>query len=164
MIADLMLDASAPIENCPRSNTVPTAHPHQVWPSIFGGLVPDQLLKTCESVADGHLAAVAQYHEMLDRRQLRTMAFARWREACVEQQHAVARMIGDEEDLLGEQPRIDGVEHRPNPIGPISVIGFLVVYSVGGAPKGPLQTIAIVDALALIPLVIVSWEAWKAAP
>ena len=46
----------------------------------------------------------------------------------------------------------------------ISVIGFLVVYSVGGAPEGPLRAIAIVDALALIPLVIVSWEAWKAAP
>ena len=46
----------------------------------------------------------------------------------------------------------------------ISVIGFLVVYSVGGAPKGPLRTVAIVDALALMPLVIVSWEAWKAAP
>ena len=46
----------------------------------------------------------------------------------------------------------------------ISVIGFLVVYSVGGAPEGPLRTIAIVDALALIPLVIVSWEAWRAAP
>ncbi len=46
----------------------------------------------------------------------------------------------------------------------ISVIGFLLVYSMGGALEGPLRTIAIVDALALIPLAIVTWKAWIAAP
>ena len=46
----------------------------------------------------------------------------------------------------------------------ISVIGFLLVYAAGGAPEGPLRTIAVVDALALIPLAIVAWKAWIATP
>lgn len=46
----------------------------------------------------------------------------------------------------------------------ISVIGFLLVYGLDGAPAGPLRTVAIVDALALVPLAIVSWQAWRAAP
>jgi hypothetical protein len=45
----------------------------------------------------------------------------------------------------------------------ISVIGFLLVYSMAGAPEGPLRTIAIVDVLALLPLALVSWSAWRAA-
>ena len=45
----------------------------------------------------------------------------------------------------------------------ISVIGFLFVYGMAGAPSGPLRTIAIVDAMALLPLAIVSWRAWRAA-
>ena len=45
----------------------------------------------------------------------------------------------------------------------ISVVGFLVVYSMAGAPSGPLRTIAIMDAVALLPLVIISWRAWRAA-
>jgi len=45
----------------------------------------------------------------------------------------------------------------------MSVIGFLLVYSLAGAPNGPLRTIAIVDAAALLPLAIVSWRAWRAA-
>ena len=43
----------------------------------------------------------------------------------------------------------------------ISVVGFLLVYSIAGAPKGPLRTIAVVDALALVPLGIVMWRAWR---
>lgn len=46
----------------------------------------------------------------------------------------------------------------------ISVIGFLLVYGIAGTPEGPLRTIAVVDALALLPLAIVSWKAWRAAP
>jgi hypothetical protein len=46
----------------------------------------------------------------------------------------------------------------------ISVIGFLLVYAAAGAPEGPLRTIAVVDALALIPLAIVGWKAWIATP
>ena len=44
----------------------------------------------------------------------------------------------------------------------ISMIGFLLVYIMAGAPKGPLRTIAIVDALGLLPLALVSWKAWIA--
>jgi hypothetical protein len=46
----------------------------------------------------------------------------------------------------------------------ISVVGFLLVYSMAGAPDGPLRTIAVVDAFALLPLALVSWRAWRAAP
>lgn len=41
----------------------------------------------------------------------------------------------------------------------ISVIGFLIGYGLGGAPKR-LRTIAVVDAIALIPLAIVLFDVW----
>ena len=41
----------------------------------------------------------------------------------------------------------------------ISVIGFLVGYALGGAPKR-LRTIALVDAVATIPLAIVLFDVW----
>jgi hypothetical protein len=44
----------------------------------------------------------------------------------------------------------------------ISVAGFLLVYTMAGAPEGPLRTIAAVDALALLPLAVVTWQAWRA--
>ncbi|MFN9091535.1 MAG: hypothetical protein ACK5V0_08590 [Alphaproteobacteria bacterium] len=42
-----------------------------------------------------------------------------------------------------------------------SVIGFLVLYLRAGAPSGPLRTIAIVDAAALLPLAFVIVAAWR---
>ena len=45
----------------------------------------------------------------------------------------------------------------------ISLAGFLIVYTMAGAPLGPLRTIAIVDAAALLPLAVVAWSAWLAA-
>jgi hypothetical protein len=45
----------------------------------------------------------------------------------------------------------------------ISVVGFLLVYAAAGAPAGPLRTIAVVDAVALLPLALVSWRAWRPA-
>ena len=45
----------------------------------------------------------------------------------------------------------------------ISMIGFLIVYAMAGAPQGPLRTIALVDAAALLPLALVAWRAWLAA-
>jgi hypothetical protein len=43
----------------------------------------------------------------------------------------------------------------------ISVVGFLIVYALAGAPAGPLRTIALVDLAALAPLAIVLWTAWR---
>ena len=43
----------------------------------------------------------------------------------------------------------------------ISVLGFLLVYIMAGFPKGPLRTIAIVDALALLPFTYATWQAWR---
>lgn len=43
----------------------------------------------------------------------------------------------------------------------ISVIGFLVLYLRSGTPSGPLRTIAIVDAAALLPLAFVTMAAWR---
>jgi len=43
----------------------------------------------------------------------------------------------------------------------ISVIGFLVLYLWAGAPSGPLRTIAILDAAALLPLAFVLVAAWR---
>lgn len=41
----------------------------------------------------------------------------------------------------------------------ISVIGFLLAYALHGAPRR-LRTIALVDAVALIPLSIVGFDVW----
>lgn len=43
-----------------------------------------------------------------------------------------------------------------------SVIGFLIIFALAGAPSGPLRQIAIVDAVALLPLAIVIISAWRA--
>ncbi|MBX9746270.1 MAG: hypothetical protein K2X34_05180 [Hyphomonadaceae bacterium] len=42
----------------------------------------------------------------------------------------------------------------------ISVIGFLAVYALGGAPT-PLRTVALVDAIALAPLAVVLFDVWR---
>lgn len=42
----------------------------------------------------------------------------------------------------------------------VSVLGFLVVYARAGLPSGALRTIALVDAVALLPLGLVGWRAW----
>jgi len=45
----------------------------------------------------------------------------------------------------------------------IAVLGYLFLYARGGLPEGPLRTIAAVDALALAPLLLVAWSAWRSA-
>jgi hypothetical protein len=35
-----------------------------------------------------------------------------------------------------------------------------MIYGSVGAPEGPLRTVAIVDAAALLPLALVIWSAW----
>lgn len=44
----------------------------------------------------------------------------------------------------------------------LSVVGFLFVYWRAGWPAGSLRTIAVVDLIALIPLVFVLYRAWRA--
>ncbi len=43
----------------------------------------------------------------------------------------------------------------------ISVISFLWLYVRAGMPTGPLKTIALVDAIGLVPLLWVLWSAWR---
>ncbi|MEO1015862.1 MAG: hypothetical protein AAFX08_11810 [Pseudomonadota bacterium] len=45
-------------------------------------------------------------------------------------------------------------------VAAISMIGFLIIYARAGTPIGPLRTIAMTDAVALIPLAFVGWRAW----
>jgi hypothetical protein len=44
----------------------------------------------------------------------------------------------------------------------ISVIGFLLVHARAGFPQGALRTIALVDAVGLLPLALVIAAAWRA--
>ena len=44
----------------------------------------------------------------------------------------------------------------------IAVLGYLILYARAGLPEGPLRTIAAADALALAPLLLVTWGAWRA--
>jgi hypothetical protein len=43
----------------------------------------------------------------------------------------------------------------------IAVISFLLLYVRSGLPAGPLRRIAAVDALAVVPLLFVLWNAWR---
>ena len=43
----------------------------------------------------------------------------------------------------------------------ISVVGFLAVYASAGLPAGPLRDIAVVDAIALLPLAAIVVAAWR---
>jgi hypothetical protein len=45
----------------------------------------------------------------------------------------------------------------------ISVLGFLWLYARAGAPAGALRVIAIGDLVALAPLALVLWIAWRAS-
>jgi hypothetical protein len=46
----------------------------------------------------------------------------------------------------------------------ICVLGYILVYVRAGMPDGPLRTVAAVDALALAPLLLVAWNAWRPVP
>ncbi len=54
----------------------------------------------------------------------------------------------------------EGTRRAASLVIALSVVGFLGVYGRAGWPEGPLRTIAIVDALAILPLALVSWHAW----
>lgn len=43
----------------------------------------------------------------------------------------------------------------------IGLISFLLVYARAGAPTGPMRTVALVDAIALVPLAFVGYRAWR---
>ncbi|MEO1252758.1 MAG: hypothetical protein AAFW81_10475 [Pseudomonadota bacterium] len=45
-------------------------------------------------------------------------------------------------------------------VAAVSMIGFLFVYLRAGSPAGPLRTIALMDAIALLPLTFAGWRAW----
>ncbi len=42
----------------------------------------------------------------------------------------------------------------------VSMISFLILYVRAGLPVGPLKKIAIADAIDLVPLAFVIWQAW----
>ena len=42
------------------------------------------------------------------------------------------------------------------------MVGFLIVYVRAGLPDGSLRTIALVDAVGLVPLALVAYAAWRA--
>ena len=43
----------------------------------------------------------------------------------------------------------------------IAVLGYLFLYARAGLPEGPLRTIAVADAFAVAPLMLVAWAAWR---
>jgi len=43
----------------------------------------------------------------------------------------------------------------------ISMLSFLILYMRAGWPAGPLRKIAMMDAVGLVPLAFVSWQAWR---
>ncbi len=54
-----------------------------------------------------------------------------------------------------------GSRQAASVVAAISVVGFLAVYANAGLPAGPLRSIAVVDAVALVPLLIVAVDAWR---
>lgn len=43
----------------------------------------------------------------------------------------------------------------------ISILGYRYVYIRAGMPNGGLRTVAVVDAMALAPLALVTYDAWR---
>ncbi len=56
-----------------------------------------------------------------------------------------------------------GVRRAAGLVVAVSVIAFLALYTGAGLRPGPLRNIAIVDALAMPPLLLVLYDAWLAA-
>jgi len=46
-------------------------------------------------------------------------------------------------------------------VAAISMIGFLVIYMRAGLPSGALRKIAVADLVGLVPLALVTWQAWR---
>lgn len=55
-----------------------------------------------------------------------------------------------------------GARRAASLVTAISLIGYLIVYSRAGFPVGPLRTVALVDAMAILPLAVVVFAAWRA--
>lgn len=55
-----------------------------------------------------------------------------------------------------------GVRRAASVIVTLSVVGFLAVYVRAGWPGGALRPIALVDLVALAPLALVVFDAWRA--
>lgn len=43
----------------------------------------------------------------------------------------------------------------------VSMISFLILYAQAGMPSGPLKKIALADAIGILPLILVIWQAWR---
>lgn len=54
-----------------------------------------------------------------------------------------------------------GVRRSASIVVGISVVGYLFVYARAGMPSGAMWTIAIADTIALIPLALVGFLAWR---
>ncbi|MBL8546524.1 MAG: hypothetical protein JNL81_08665 [Hyphomonadaceae bacterium] len=46
-------------------------------------------------------------------------------------------------------------------VAALSVLGFLALYALARFPNGPLRSIAVADAIAVVPLVGVTADAWR---
>ncbi len=44
----------------------------------------------------------------------------------------------------------------------LSMLSFLFLYAKAGMPAGSLRTIALMDLVGLVPLAVVTWDAWLA--
>ena len=44
----------------------------------------------------------------------------------------------------------------------ISIVAYLALYARAGFPEGSLRTVGLIDAVALVPLMVVAYEAWWA--
>ena len=111
-------------------------------PVVVGGLRGDELVEAQQSLGGdagqvGHVLAVGHGDEMLDRLQLGCQRSDQSREGDVEEQHPVFGMVDDVDDLLGEEPRVDGVHHRAGTRHP--VIEREVTVAVPGQRGHPVR-------------------------
>ena len=87
-----------------------------------------------------HVGAVRHQHEVPHRgKQLRDLLHQR-QEAEVEAQHLVFRVVDDPGDLVGEEPRVDGVAHQLRARG--AVVDLEVPVAVPGQRADPVAGLA----------------------
>ena len=87
----------------------------ELRPFVSAGLVRDQLLVD-QQVGDlavlGQMRAVGHGHDMAHRLELRQQLLDRRQEVEVDEEELILGVVDDVDDLLGEEPRVDGVADR----------------------------------------------------
>jgi hypothetical protein len=114
----------------------------ELGPDILFGRRLDPRLVTHEtgnSGIRGQSVAIAESDPVLDRRALRSDRAHDRQERQIEADDSIFRIVDDPGDLIGRQPRIDGVQHASTAANP--VVQLEMSIAVPGQSRHPLAAV-----------------------